>query len=138
MPSIRTLASSLLPIVAAYTDLPHKSRPNHVSICDHWASQIYGNDTAEAQEQFITVFFNQVFVGNYTTPNIGIAVTGIAAPAVFDGHDVNLLPFFDGALYSSSNYANPPLGTVKIFLDGGGATPLLANTSSNGDPSTNQ
>lgn len=72
-------------------------------------------------------------LGNYSTPNVGIAVAGVASPAVYDGVPVNLLNYFDGA-YASTNEGGSH-GVVKNFLDDGGAVALLADRPSDGTKS---
>ena len=77
---------------------------------------------------------NTAVIGNYTQPNVGIAVPGILAPGYYDGQAVNLLPYFDCALDSTNE--GGMCGMSVNFLDGGGAAPLKMNmpadnTSSN-------
>lgn len=69
-------------------------------------------------------------LGNYTKPNVGIPVHGIAAPSTFDAHQVNVLPYFTGG-YASTNEGGTH-GVVKNFLDDGGAVPLSMNEPANG------
>lgn len=69
-------------------------------------------------------------LGNYTKPNVGIPVHGVATPGVFDGQDVYVLPYFTGG-YASTNDGGPH-GVVKNFLDDGGAVPLTMNSPANG------
>ena len=65
-------------------------------------------------------------LGNYSgTPNVGIKVAGVAAPANFNGVEVNLLNYFIGA-YDSSNDGGSQ-GVAKNFLDSGGAAALEAD-----------
>ena len=68
-------------------------------------------------------------LGNYTTPNVGINVHGVATPGSFEGHEVYMLPYFDGG-YASTNKGGSH-GVVKNFLDDGGAVPLEMNKPAN-------
>lgn len=65
-----------------------------------------------------------------TQPNVGIAVPGILAPGKFNGQDVNLLPYFNGALASTNRGGDA--GVSVNFLDDGGAAPLKENKPANG------
>lgn len=67
-------------------------------------------------------------------PNTGVAVPGILAKGQVDGKDVNLAPYFSGAL-ASTNRKNKP--TCVNFLDGGAAEPLKKNMPAN-DKKSNQ
>ena len=72
-------------------------------------------------------------IGNYTMPNEGgLEVPGILAPGKVNGTDVNLMPYFNGALQSSNRGNN---GVAVNFLDDGGATPLTMNKPANGTTS---
>lgn len=64
-----------------------------------------------------------------TTPNVGIAVPGILAPGNINGTAVNLAPYFTGMLASSNRGGQS--GVAINFLDGGAATPLMANMPAN-------
>jgi hypothetical protein len=111
-------------------------RPFNISICDYWTPAILGSNTASNQALLQTLLINTVVLGNYTTPNVGVAVPGIASPAVYNGTDINLLPFFTGA-YNSTNEGGDH-GTSKLFLDDKGAVPLAKNMSSAGNVNSAQ
>lgn len=111
-------------------------RPSNISICDFYTPAILGESTASNQLLLITLWVNTFVLGNYTTPNVGIPVHGFAKPDVYNGTEVALLPYFTGA-YNSTNLGGDS-GTTKLFLDDGGATPVLMNMSSNGDTTSAQ
>lgn len=70
-----------------------------------------------------------------TTPNVGIAVPGILAAGMYNGTEVNLLPYFNGELASSNRGGSS--GVSVNFLDGGGAAPIMKNMPAN-DTTSNQ
>lgn len=72
-------------------------------------------------------------IGNYTKPNVGIAVPGILAKGTYNGAEVNLLPYFNGMLASSNRGGDS--GVAVNSLDDGGAAPLLLNKPANGTTS---
>jgi hypothetical protein len=127
---LRTLAflSLLVPSLA--------QRPSNISICDFYTPSILGENTASNQLLLVTIWVNTFVLGNYTTPNVGIPVHGFAMPDVYNGTEVALLPYFTGA-YNSTNLGGDS-GTTKLFLDDGGATPVLKNMSSNGNTTSAQ
>ncbi|KAL2826529.1 hypothetical protein BJY01DRAFT_255993 [Aspergillus pseudoustus] len=112
------------------------SRPNSTSICDYYTPRILGSDTAANQQLLITLLVNTFVIGNYTTPNTGHPVAGIAAPAEYNGTEVALLPYFTGELNSTNTGGET--GSSKLFLDNGAAAPLAMNMSSNGDVNSAQ
>lgn len=101
-------------------------RPDDVTICDYYAPLVTGKDnTAASQLELMLKITHTFIIGNYTTPNVGISVAGIAAPASFHGHEVNMLAYFNGG-YASTNDGGPH-GVAKNWLDDGGAVPLEMN-----------
>lgn len=70
-----------------------------------------------------------------TTPNVGISVPGILATGIYNGTEVNLLPYFNGELASSNRGGSE--GVSINFLDGGGAAPIKMNMPAN-DTTSNQ
>ncbi|PVH82401.1 hypothetical protein DL98DRAFT_653154 [Cadophora sp. DSE1049] len=117
---------------------PHQTtlaqRPANISICNYYSEKILGENTPARQKLLMTLIINTVVLGNYTIPNVGIPVHGIASPGVQDGQDVNLLPYFTGALLSTNGGGD--VGVSKLFLDDGGAGALSMNMSSLGTTST--
>lgn len=111
-------------------------RPSSASICDYYTPRILGEDNAQSQLLLVTLLVNTFVIGNYTTPNTGVSVHGFAAPGIYNGTSIALLPYFTGA-YNSTNEGGST-GVRKLFLDDGGAIPLQKNMSSNGDASTAQ
>ncbi|MCJ1285200.1 hypothetical protein MMC26_004538 [Xylographa opegraphella] len=107
-------------------------RPTNTSICDYYTTALLKENTAANQATLLTLVVNTAVIGNYTKPNVGIAVPGILAAGMYNGTMVNLLPYFDGGLASSNN------GTAAVamnFLDDGGAVPLMMNMPANGTTS---
>lgn len=95
-----TLALALLHTVTA-------NRPENITICDYYTPLITGKANSAASQQELMLMITHTFiVGNYTQPNVGIPVAGIAAPGKWEGHDVNLLPYFTGG-YASTNLGGP-------------------------------
>ncbi|MCJ1293851.1 hypothetical protein MMC34_005407 [Xylographa carneopallida] len=107
-------------------------RPANTSICDYYTTALLKENTAANQATLLTLVVNTAVIGNYTKPNVGIKVPGILAAGMYNGTNVNLLPYFDGGLASSNN------GTAAVamnFLDDGGAVPLMMNMPANGTTS---
>lgn len=96
------------------------------------------NNTPTAQYTLLTLLVNTALIGNYTQPNVGVAVNGILNPGTYNGTNVNLLPYFDGSLLSTNSDDGSSQGVSMSFLDDGGAAPLKMNQPSNGNVSTNQ
>ncbi|KAM0452824.1 hypothetical protein ACHAO4_005243 [Trichoderma viride] len=127
------LSNVLLVLTAAAANA---KRPADVSMCDYYTKTLLGKDnTPENQLLLVTLLVNTVILGNYTTPNVGIAVPGLLAPAVVNGESVNLLPYFSGE-YATTNRGDCQ-GTSLNFLDGGGPAPLLSNKPAD-DETSNQ
>jgi hypothetical protein len=109
-------------------------RPNGTSACDYYTPKVTSEEnTPESQLKLIQLIVHTFVLGNYTTPNVGVKVAGIAGPGEFNGTTVNLLPYFTGG-YASTNLGGPR-GVVKNFLDDGGAVALLATKPANGTTS---
>ncbi|CZR69265.1 uncharacterized protein PAC_19165 [Phialocephala subalpina] len=111
-------------------------RPTNTTICDYYSSSILGANTAANQKLLTTLLINTVVLGNYTTPNTGISVHGFATPAIYNGTEVALLPYFTPAPPSANKGGDVGVGVA--FLDDGGAVPLQHNMSSNGNTSSLQ
>lgn len=129
----------LIPIVLALLVTLSPSlaqRLANISICDFYTQSILGENTALNQLLLVTLWVNTFVLGNYTTPNVGIPVHGFASPDAYNGTEVALLPYFTGA-YNSTNLGGDS-GSTKLFLDDGGATPVLMNMSSNGNTTSAQ
>jgi hypothetical protein len=131
---------SLIPTFAlllATTSLTAAQRPASTPICDYYANKLFGANNGTTQQLVQTLILNTAFIGNYTTPNVGITVPGIAPETVFNGTSVNLITYFDAALYSSNDRVHD-FGVAKVFLDDGGPVPLSMNKASNGNVKSNQ
>ncbi|KAK3361676.1 hypothetical protein B0T24DRAFT_585432 [Lasiosphaeria ovina] len=111
--------------VLAAAAVVHAQRPSNVSICDYYTTALLQNNTAENQYKLLTLLVNTAVIGNYTTPNVGVAVPGILTPGTFNGTAVMLAPYFTGALASTNSGGTS--GKSVNFLDGGGAAPLQKN-----------
>lgn len=108
-------------------------RPNGTSICDYYTTALLKENNATNQYTLLTLVVNTVVIGNYTKPNVGIAVPGILAKGKYNGTDVNLLPYFNGG-FNSTNRGGEKGESVN-FLDDGGAVPLTLNKPANGTSS---
>jgi hypothetical protein len=124
---------NILPLALATTAVAQ--RPSNVSICDYYTTALLKENTAANQLTLLTLLVNTAVIGNYTQPNVGVAVPGILNPnGTYNGTAVNLVPYFSGALASTNQGGS--VGVSVNFLDGGGAAPLMKNmpaenTSSN-------
>jgi hypothetical protein len=79
----------------------------------------------------MTLFVNIALVGNYTTPNTGVAVNGIMWPGQWKGQHVDLMPWFNGELASSNPCPDDCGQGVSVnWLDGGGPAALRQNLTS--------
>ncbi|RFU26946.1 hypothetical protein B7463_g9387, partial [Scytalidium lignicola] len=124
-------------ILSLFSGLAASQRPSNISICDWYAEKLFGANSAANQQLVMTHITNTAIIGNYTTPNVGISVRGIAPITNYNGTDVNLLNYFDAAL-DSTNDGVTPHGVAKLFLDDGGATPLAMSLASIGNTSSAQ
>jgi hypothetical protein len=93
-------------------------RPANTSICDYYTSALLQNNTATNQYTLLTLVVNTALIGNYTKPNVGIAVNGILNQGTYNGSTINLLPYFDGSLAAINGGGT--MGTSQNFLDDGG------------------
>ena len=100
-------------------------RPSNTSICDYYSNALLNSTSPTAEYTLLTLIVNTAVIGNYTKPNVGIAVPGILAPGNVNGTAVNLLGYFDGMLESSNRGGSS--GVSVNFLDDGGAVPLMNN-----------
>jgi len=108
-------------------------RPSDVSICDYYTSALLKENNATNQMTLVTLVVNTAVIGNYTKPNVGIMVPGILGRGMFNGVEVDLLKYFDGALLSTNDGSSA--GVSMNFLDDGGAAPLMLNKPANGTTS---
>ncbi|KAK1976585.1 hypothetical protein LZ30DRAFT_734242 [Colletotrichum cereale] len=125
-------SKTILTILAA-AGVAVAQRPTDTPICDYYTTALLKNNTGANQYTLLTLFVNTVVIGNYTMPNVGVKVPGILAPGTYNGAEVNLLPYFNGALASSNRGGSS--GVSVNFLDGGGAAPLMKNMPANDDKS---
>jgi len=123
-------------ILATLASIVSAQRPADMPICDYYTTALLKVNNATNQKTLLTLVVNTAVIGNYTQPNVGIAVPGILAKGEVNGTAVNLLPYFDGSLKSSNRGGS---GGVSVnFLDDGGAAPLMKNMPSNGNTTSNQ
>jgi hypothetical protein len=108
-------------------------RPSDVSICDYYTGALLKENNATNQMTLVTLVVNTAVIGNYTKPNVGIMVPGILGRGMFNGVEVDLLKYFDGALLSTNDGSSA--GVSMNFLDDGGAAPLMLNKPANGTTS---
>jgi hypothetical protein len=59
--------------------------PPNMTICDYYTSLLFGANNATTQWLHMTMLVNTALVGNYTMPNVGVAVNGILNPGNFQG-----------------------------------------------------
>ena len=104
-------------------------RPSNTSVCDYYTTALLINNTAANQLTLLTLIVNTAMVGNYTQPNVGIAVPGILTPGTINGTSVDLLAYFNGV--AASTNTGGTAGQHVNFLDGGGAAPLRENMPAN-------
>ncbi|CAI6228106.1 unnamed protein product [Periconia digitata] len=99
------------------------------SLCDKYTTALFKENNATNQATLITLLVNTAVIGNYTTsPAPKNTVPGILAKGMFNGEEVNLLPYFDGTLVSTNGGGK----AVSVnFLDDGGAEPLKKNMPAN-------
>lgn len=117
---ISTIVTGAACIVGAIAS----GRPASTSICDYYTAALLTKNTEQNQALLLRLLVNTAVIGNYTQPNYN-AVPGILTPGTYDGENVNLLQYFDGALASTNQGGK--CGVVVNFLDGGGAAPLMQN-----------
>jgi hypothetical protein len=125
-------------VVALAASPTAAQRPANVSICDYYTNALLMNNTPTAQYTLLTLLVNTALIGNYTQPNVGVAVNGVLNPGTFNDTNVNLLPYFDGSLLSTNPRSGGSQGISVNFLDDGGAAPLKMNQPSNGNVSSAQ
>lgn len=114
---------------------PHGGIPSDtnsdVSICDTYSTSVLGSASPENQHLLMTLFVNTALVGNYTTPNTGVAVNGIMWPGEWKDEAVDLMPWFNGALASSNPCPEDCGQGVSVnWLDSGGPDTLRRNRTS--------
>lgn len=67
-------------IVAAAASAVAAQRPADMSICDYYTGALLMENNATNQNTLLTLVVNTAVIGNYTQPNVGIAVPGILNP----------------------------------------------------------
>lgn len=107
-------------------------RPSNTSICDYYTTALLKTNNATNQMTLLTLVVNTAVIGNYSA-DAKNAVTGILNPGVYNGTEINLLPYFNGGLNSTNTGGMS--GASVNFLDDGGAVPLKMNKPANGTSS---
>ena len=116
----------------AFTGLVAAQRPSSTPICDYYTTALLKENNATNQMKLVTLVVNTAVIGNYTMPNVGIKVDGILAKGKYNDTEVNLAPYFSGALVSTNRDGKR---TIVNFLDDGGADPLKDNKPAKGTAS---
>ena len=127
------LLKNLLALAAIGSSALAQQRPMNTSICDYYTTALLKDNNATNQYTLLTLLVNTAVIGNYTKPNVGIAVPGILAPGMYNGTSVSLAGYFNGGLASSNTGGS--MGVSKNFLDDGGAVPLMMDMPANGTSS---
>ncbi|KAK0110167.1 hypothetical protein ONS95_002818 [Cadophora gregata] len=103
---------------------------NTTSFCDKYTTALFMNNTAENQLKLLTAVVNTAVIGNYSESKTGKPVAGILAKGMYNGVEVDLLPYFNGGLLSTNRGGSS--GVSVNFLDDGGAAPLMMNKPAEG------
>lgn len=91
---------------------------------DKYTKALLMDNTPANQYTLVTLLVKTAALGNYTGPGTGnptlpgsmVNVPGILAPGMYNGEQVNLLPYFNGGLKSTNRGGMP----VSLnFLDNG-------------------
>lgn len=141
---IACASASIYTVLAEHVGPPSRQKDNekdhsqksyhhdeHNSICNKYTTSILGSNEAVDQQLLVTLFVNTALVGNYTTPNVGVAVNGIIWPGEWDGEPVELMPWFNGELASSNPCPQDCGHGVSVnWLDSGGPEALRQNLTS--------
>jgi hypothetical protein len=130
-PQLLTMKFKLVPFVTLLLGgTALGQRPANMSICDYYTTALMKENNATNQLALLILIVNTAVIGNYSNVNVSVKVPGILAPGMYNGMQVNLLPYFSGGLASTNNGGSA--GVVQNFLDGGGAVPLTENMAANG------
>ncbi|KAH8802513.1 hypothetical protein F5884DRAFT_473714 [Xylogone sp. PMI_703] len=98
-------------------------RPSNSSICDYYATTLYGTNTSTTQFRLMQNIVALAFGGGTHLPGASNDSTGILNPGTFEGLRVNLRSWFDGSK-ATTNLNNQPVGIN--WLDGGAQAPLMS------------
>jgi len=102
------LALLLLPAIG--------QRADNETLCDYYATQLYGANTTTNQYKLLQSIFALAFAGGSVLLNASNELTGIFNPGTFGGVPVDLLPWFNGSIQTTNLNNN----AVAInWLDGG-------------------
>lgn len=103
-------------------------RPSNASLCDYYATSLYGANTTDNQFRLIQSILALAFAGGSGLANVSTELTGIFNPGTVVNPNgttipVDLQPWFNGSI-DSTNLNNLPVGVN--WLDAGGKAPLQA------------
>ncbi len=103
-------------------------RPSNASLCDYYATSLYGANTTDTQFTLIQSILALAFAGGSGLANVSTDLTGIFNPGSVVNPSgitipVDLQPWFNGSI-DSTNLNDQPIGIN--WLDGGGKAPLQA------------
>ncbi|GAM91249.1 hypothetical protein ANO11243_092960 [Dothideomycetidae sp. 11243] len=119
--------------LAAAAGVATAQRPTNTSICDYYTTGVFMDNTGANQYKLVSAVVNRAVIGNKTANPM---LTGIVGAGTYNGAQVNLAPYFTGALNSTNN--GGMMGESVNFLDDGGATPIMNGMPSNGNMTSNQ
>ena len=117
--------------VLAFASSAVAQRPDGTPMCDYYAKTIVGSDTAESQHTLLNWIVNRFAFGGFTFPD-GRKITGFLHPGKFQGHDVNLLPYFNGGLASLNQGGTHGVAVNMLKLAPDGLYPQDPTMTPNG------
>lgn len=110
-----------LACLAAFVAPSLGQRPSTASLCDYYATALYGTNNSNTQWNLIRHIVALAFEGGSELTNKSSELTGILRPGKFGGVDIDLRQYFNGSR-ASTNVNNAPIGIN--WLDQGGTVPL--------------
>ncbi|CAG9983833.1 unnamed protein product [Clonostachys byssicola] len=110
-----------LACLAAFVAPSLGQRPSTASLCDYYATALYGANNSNTQWNLIRHIVSLAFEGGSELTNKSSELTGILRPGKFGGVDIDLRQYFNGSR-ASTNVNNAPIGIN--WLDQGGTVPL--------------
>jgi hypothetical protein len=131
--------SKMLFLLAVFFATVLGQRPDNTSLCDYYAEALYGTNSNVTQFRLIQSIVGLAFAGPFNLPNASSDLTGIWNPGTFNGHSVNLRPWFNGSIASTNvdnqalavNWLDDPAGLQPIedFLSGSAPAITLGNST---------
>jgi hypothetical protein len=114
------------------------NRPENVTVCDFYTEKTIGKITPANQQLLMTLVLHSALLGPYSKYNT-VPVhdfTGALKPRQFQGMDVDLNPYFNGA-FASTNTGKGH-GVAVNFLDDGGLEAARQSKPGNGNTTSMQ